>query len=82
MSNPRLSKDLIIICLNDFIVYGTGVTFLYYRGAKYKITEYLPVWFEKDGTHAWKIKLIEGEGDPIGFFLKMIFSKNLMLTYI
>ena len=59
MSNPILNKGTIIIVNDDFMIPGTGMTFLFYKGHKYKIIEYLPVWYEKDGRHAWKIKLIE-----------------------
>ncbi len=59
MSNPKLSKGAIIIVNEDFTIPGSGMTFYFYKGNKYKITKYLPVWYEKDGTHAWEIKLIE-----------------------
>lgn len=78
--NPKLKSGFIITCLKDFVVYGTGVTFHYYRGYIYKITDYLPVWFEKGGTHAWKIELIEGKGhslyDQTGFFSEDDLFKN------
>jgi hypothetical protein len=59
MSNPKLNKNDIIIVKEDFIIPGTGMTFYFYKGHKYKIPKYLPVWYEKSGTHAWQIKLIE-----------------------
>jgi len=68
MSNPKLSKGTIIIVDEDFIIPGTGTTFYFYKGNKYKIVKYLPICHENDGTHAWEIKLIEkikGDGTPI-----------------
>jgi hypothetical protein len=59
MSNPKLNKGTIIIVNDDFTIAGTGMTFYFYKGNKYKITKYLPVWYENSGRHAWEIKLIE-----------------------
>ena len=56
--SPRLQKGDIIICLENFLIPGTGVTFHFFKGYRYKITQYLPVWFEKFGLHAWRIEII------------------------
>lgn len=55
MSNPQLTKGIIITCIEDFIVPGTGLTFYYYKGNKYKIVQYLDKW----QVHAWEIKLLK-----------------------
>jgi len=54
MNSPKLNKDDILIVKEDFTVPGTGTTFFFYKGYKYKIITYLTNWHE----HAWKIKLI------------------------
>ena len=71
MNNPKLNKNDIIIVNEDFIIPGTGKTFYFYKGSKYKIVKYLPVWYENSGRHAWEIKLIDkikGNGALIFWF--------------
>jgi hypothetical protein len=59
MTSPKLSKGAIIIVNEDFIIPATGLTYHFFKGSKYKIVKYLPVWYENSGRHAWEIKLIE-----------------------
>lgn len=59
MNNPKLTKGDIIIVNEYFVVHGSGITFFFYKGNKYKIIKYLPIWYKNFGTHAWEIKLIE-----------------------
>lgn len=77
MSNPKLKKDLIITCIEDCIIPGTGLSFFYYRYNKYKIIKYLDKWYELKGLHAWQIQLISGKGDTkIGWFSEDDLFKN------
>lgn len=67
--NPKLKKGYIITCLEDCIIPGTGLTYFYFKGNTYKISMYLPAYFEKDGNHAWRITLLSGkEGSDVGWF--------------
>ena len=47
----RLKIGDIIIALEDIIISGTGLSYYIYKGHKYKIKEYLPLWKE----NAWYI---------------------------
>lgn len=65
----KLKKGNIIILLEDIIIPGTGTTFYYYKGNKYRIKRYLDKWNEP----AWYIKLIRTKeiklyGSEDGYF--------------
>ena len=51
----KLKEGILITCLEDIIIPGTGVTFYIWKGKKYRIKEYLPEWTE----NAWHIQLEE-----------------------
>ena len=61
MSNPKLQKGDIIIVNEDFIISGTGMTFYFFKGHKYKIVKYLPLWawVANKVDNAWEIRLID-----------------------
>ena len=54
---PRLRKGDIIICLENFDIPGTGVTFTFYKNKRYIVYKYLPLWKE---SNAWEIRLEGG----------------------
>lgn len=57
MNEPIFKLNLILICLEDFTVPGTGITFSYYKNHTYRINKYLSKWYEENG-HSWRIKNI------------------------
>ena len=59
----------VILCLEDFFIPGTGMTFYYYKGNKYRIKNFLKLWDKP----AWEIKLMREKeyklyGNETGYF--------------
>lgn len=54
-------KGDVILCLEDFIIPGTGMTFYYYKGNKYRVKELLKIW----DMPAWSIKLMREKEDKL-----------------
>lgn len=55
-AKPLLKEGDIIIAKEDIVVPGTGITFTFYiwKGGKYRVKEYLPLWIGP----AWEIEMI------------------------
>jgi len=87
---PKLNKGLIITFLEDVIVPGTGMTFYYFRGNKYIISEYLDLFPETSKPEpAWKILLINNisndkySGNYWGYFSEQeLFKKTNCVKYL
>lgn len=62
----------IITVKENFFVPGSGVTWYYYRGSKYKIERYLEKWKEP----AYKIVLVSGNGYEDGYFSVIDLNKK------